>query len=76
MCSLLHNCFVNVFLAGGTLFYTYHADLRHTRDNKFVNEIILSAHFTEEEIDFLLMGNEMGADEGWIYSKDIEEIDR
>lgn len=56
-------------LAGCPLFYPYHADLRNTRDDKFVNEVILSAHFTEEEVDFLLIRNETGADEGRIYNK-------
>lgn len=49
--------------------YTYHADLRDARNNKFVDEVILSAHFTEEQVDFLLVGNEAGTDEGWIYRK-------
>ena len=70
-----NNLFVHVFLAGGPLFNPYHADLRNTRDNKFVNEVILSAHFAEEEVDFLLIGNETGADEGWIYSKKMEVCD-
>lgn len=53
------------------MFYPYHADLRNTRDNEFVDEVILSAHFTEEEVDFLLIRNETGTDEGWIYSKQM-----
>ena len=67
-----NNLFEQVVLAGGPLFNPYHADLRDTRDNKFVNEVILSAHFAEEEVDFLLIGNETGADEGWIYSKKMQ----
>lgn len=50
-------------------FCPYHADLRDTRDDEFVNEVILSAHFAEEEVDFLLIRDETGADEGWIYNK-------
>lgn len=69
MCSFKNKSFVQVVLAGDPLFYPYHADLRNSRDNKFVDEVILSAHFTEEEVDFLLIRNETGADEGWIYSK-------
>lgn len=56
---------------GERLFYPYPADLRNTRDNKFVNEVKLCAHFMEEEEDFLLIRNETGANEGWIYSKHI-----
>lgn len=70
-----NNLFEKVFLAGGPLFNPYHADLRDTRDNKFVNEVILSAHFAEEEVDFVLIGNETGADEGWIYSKKMQVCD-
>lgn len=51
------------------LFDPYHADLRDARHNKFVHKVILSSHFTEEEVDFLLIRNEAGADEGWIYIK-------
>lgn len=48
---------------------SYHADLRNTWDNKFVDEVILSSHFTEKEVDFLFMGDETWADESWIYHK-------
>lgn len=49
--------------------FPYHADLSNTRHNEPVDEVILSAHFTEEEVDFFLIRNESGADEGWICSK-------
>lgn len=58
-----------MILTWGLLFHPYHADLRNTRDNKFVNEVVLSANFTEEEVDLLLIRNVTGADEGWIYRK-------
>lgn len=54
---------------------SYRADLRNTRDNKFVDEVIFSAHFTEEEVDFLLIRYETGADEGWIYGVTTESAE-
>ena len=44
----------------------YRADLSNAGNDEFVNEVILSAHFAEEEVDFLLAGNEAGADESGI----------
>ncbi|KAA8586094.1 hypothetical protein FQN60_007663 [Etheostoma spectabile] len=46
-------------------------DLSDTRNDTFVDEVILSADFTEEKVDFLIIGAESGADEGWIYCKQM-----
>lgn len=73
MCHWRTAVVVYVLLVWGQVFNPYHADLRNSRNNKFVDEVVLSAHFTEEEVDFLLIRNESGADEGWIYSKQMEE---
>ena len=44
----------------------YRADLSHTGNDEFVDEVVLSANFAEEEVDFLLAGNEAGADKSGI----------
>lgn len=61
LCHLRANVSVRV-----VVLTSYHADLRNTGDDKLVDEVILSAHFAEEEVDFLLVRDETGADEGWI----------
>ena len=57
------------------MFQSHHADLRNTRDDELVDEVVLSAHFTEEEVDFLLVGDEAGADEGWICSRHVAKME-
>lgn len=52
-----------------TVVPTYHTDLRDAGDDELVDEVILSAHFSEEEINFLFIWNKCGTDESWIYGK-------
>lgn len=51
------------------LFCTHHTDLGDTRDDEFIDKVILSASFTEKEIDFFLVWNVDGSDEGRIYGR-------
>lgn len=48
---------------------SYRADLGDARYSELVNEVVLPAHLAEEEIDLLLTGDEVGADEGGIWRK-------
>lgn len=52
------------------LLNTHHADLRNTRHDESVDEVVLSAHLAEEEVDLLLVWDEAGADEGRICGKE------
>lgn len=55
-----------VKIQGLTSVLSHHADLRDSRDDEFVDEVILSAHFTEEEVDLLLLWDKSGADESGV----------